>query len=174
MSRFQDELFDVVDEHDRVIGQAPRHEVHARNLLHRAVHVFVFDSQHRLLLQLRSTTKDQYPSCYTSSASGHVDAGESYETAARRELAEELHLATDIHFVTKLPNAGPETAYEHTALFFTHTDEILEFDTDEIATVEFRTLQSIHDEMSSTSEQFTPSFCALIQHCDENRLWPDN
>ena len=31
-----EEIFDVVDQDDRVIGQAPRSEVHAQNLLHRA------------------------------------------------------------------------------------------------------------------------------------------
>ena len=77
-----EEIFDVVDDADRVIRQAPRSVVHAQNLLHRAVSIFVLKSDGRLLLQLRSDSKDQYPGCYTSSASGHVDSGEDYETAA--------------------------------------------------------------------------------------------
>ena len=79
-----EEIFDVVDECDRVVGQAPRSVVHARKLLHRAVHIFVFNSRRELLLQKRSALKDEYPLCYTSSASGHLSAGESYETAAPR------------------------------------------------------------------------------------------
>ena len=61
------ELFDVVDAEDRVIGQATRSEVHARGLLHRASHVFVFNSDGQLLLQQRSATKDAHPLCWTSS-----------------------------------------------------------------------------------------------------------
>jgi isopentenyl-diphosphate delta-isomerase len=85
-----DELFDVVDESDRVIGQAPRREVHARGLNHRATHILVHDAAGRIFLQRRSLTKDTFPGCWDSSCSGHVDAGEDYVTAARRELGEEL------------------------------------------------------------------------------------
>lgn len=52
------EVFDVVDEADEVTGQATRREVHERNLLHRAVHVFVVNRHGELLLQKRSRFKD--------------------------------------------------------------------------------------------------------------------
>ena len=50
-----EELFDIVDDQDRVIGQMARSEVHRRKLFHRAVSIFVFDSRGQLLLQ-RATT----------------------------------------------------------------------------------------------------------------------
>src|SRR5260221_2408518 len=85
-----DELFDVVDLDDRVTGRAPRSAVHAGKLLHRAVHVLIHDTNGHLFLQKRSLSKDTFPGCWDSSCSGHVDAGEDYVTAARRELGEEL------------------------------------------------------------------------------------
>jgi isopentenyl-diphosphate delta-isomerase type 1 len=85
-----EEIFDIVDAEDRVIGQAPRREVHARHLSHRATHVLVHDEAGRVFLQRRSLTKDAFPGCWDSSCSGHLDTGEDYETAARRELGEEL------------------------------------------------------------------------------------
>jgi isopentenyl-diphosphate delta-isomerase type 1 len=84
------ELFDVVDAQDRVIGQAPRGEVHAKGLLHRATHVMVHDANGNLFLQRRSLGKDTFPGCWDSSCSGHLDAGEDYPGAARRELGEEI------------------------------------------------------------------------------------
>src|SRR5271170_3191443 len=87
-----EEIFDVVDERDEVVGQAPRREVHARGLLHRAVHVLVFASDGRVFLQKRSLTKDTFPGAWDSSASGHVDSGEDYDACAVRELREELGL----------------------------------------------------------------------------------
>ena len=87
-----DEIFDVVNERDEVIGQAMRREVHARGLLHRAVHVLVFDARGRVFLQKRSMAKDTAPGCWDSSCSGHLDAGEDYLTAAVRELVEEIGL----------------------------------------------------------------------------------
>ncbi|MEO0793587.1 MAG: NUDIX domain-containing protein [Verrucomicrobiota bacterium] len=84
------ELFDVVDENDQVIDQATRGFVHAQGLRHRAVHILVYNSDGQLYLQKRSMNKDQMPGAWTTSASGHVDAGESYDEAAKRELEEEL------------------------------------------------------------------------------------
>lgn len=86
------EIFDVVNEHDEVIGQEKRGEVHRRGLKHRAVHVLVFDSRGRLYLQKRSMTKDTFPGAWDSSASGHLDTGESYDACAVREVREELGL----------------------------------------------------------------------------------
>ena len=92
MLRTGEELFDVVDESDRVIRQAPRRLVHANGWLHRAVHVLVFNKAGQLFLQKRSMTKDTSPGLWDSSSSGHLDAGEDYDQAASRELAEEIGL----------------------------------------------------------------------------------
>jgi isopentenyl-diphosphate delta-isomerase type 1 len=90
MGQNPEELFDVVDEHDRVTGRAPRREVHAHGWRHRAVHVLVFNRAGRVFLQKRSSTKDMSPGLWDSSCSGHVDSGEDYDAAASRELGEEL------------------------------------------------------------------------------------
>ena len=87
-----DEIFDVVNERDEVIGQSTRREVHARGLLHRAVHVLVFNARGQIFLQKRSMAKDSAPGCWDSSCSGHLDAGEDYLPAAVRELVEEIGL----------------------------------------------------------------------------------
>ncbi len=114
-----DEPFDVVDREDRVIGQAPRREVHARNLLHRATHVLVHNAKGQLFLQCRSVAKDTFPGCWDSSCSGHLDAGEDYLSAARRELGEEIgwHDASlPLRHVVKL-EACPETGHEFIEIF---------------------------------------------------------
>ena len=87
-----EEIFDVVNERDEVIGRAPRREVHARDLLHRAIHVLVFNARGEVFLQKRSLTKDTSPGLWDSSTSGHVDAGEDYDACAVRELREEIGL----------------------------------------------------------------------------------
>src|SRR5690349_2794495 len=85
-----EEVFDVVNERDEVIGQAPRSEVHRRKLNHRAIHVLVFNSRGHLFLQKRSMIKDCFPGAWDSSASGHLDRGEAYDACAVREVREEL------------------------------------------------------------------------------------
>jgi len=113
------ELFDVVDGDDKVVGQAPRSEVHARNLLHRAVHVLIHNPAGHFFLQRRSLSKDTFPDCWDSSCSGHVDAGEDYPGAARRELGEELgwkDASQPLRPLLKLP-ASPQTGHEFIQIF---------------------------------------------------------
>ena len=90
-----DEIFDIVDEHDEIIGRRTRAEVHRLGLRHRAVHVLVFNRRREVFLQKRSRLKDTFPGAWDSSASGHLDAGEDYDTCAIRELREEIGLAVD-------------------------------------------------------------------------------
>ena len=85
-----EDIFDIVNERDEVIGRERRSVVHARGLLHRAVHVLVFNASGEMFLQKRSKTKDREPSRWGAACSGHVDSGEDYDTAVMRELGEEL------------------------------------------------------------------------------------
>ena len=86
-----EELFDVVDERDNVIGQRTRREVHQTGLRHRAVHVLVYNAAGNLFLQKRSMLKDCFPGTWDSSASGHLAPGEGYDACALREVEEEFH-----------------------------------------------------------------------------------
>src|SRR5436853_3949962 len=85
-----EEIFDVVNERDEVIGQERRSEVHRLGLQHRAVHVLVFNGRGEVFLQKRSMNKDTFPGAWDSSASGHLNTGETYDACAVRELREEL------------------------------------------------------------------------------------
>ncbi|MFD8014025.1 NUDIX hydrolase [Streptomyces sp. NPDC058955] len=85
-----DEVLDVVDEQDRVIGRAPRGEVYARGLIHRCVFVRVRDAEGRVFVHRRTPTKLVFPSMYDLFVGGVVGAGESYDDAALREAEEEL------------------------------------------------------------------------------------
>src|SRR5580765_5186343 len=74
-----EEIFDVVDGQDEVIGRATRNEVHRRGLMHRATHVLVFNSAGQVFLQKRSMNKDRQPGLWDSSASGHLNVSEGYD-----------------------------------------------------------------------------------------------
>lgn len=157
-----EEIFDIVDADDRVVGQAPRSIVHAQKLQHRAVHVFVFNSRGELLLQKRSAHKDEYPLCYTSSASGHLGAGETYETAAPRELEEELGLFAPLEWLAKFP-AGPQTSHEHTVLYRAVTDAAPKIDRYEIDEVSYHALEEIAGLIARRPEAFSPCFITLFE-----------
>jgi len=73
-----DELFDLVNDDDKVIGQALRSACHGDpGLIHRAVHVLVFNSSGALLLQKRAPGKYIQPGKWDTSVGGHLALGES-------------------------------------------------------------------------------------------------
>jgi 8-oxo-dGTP pyrophosphatase MutT (NUDIX family) len=85
-----DEILDIVDENDVVIGQSPRGEAYARGLRHRCVFIQARDAEGRLFVHRRTPTKLVFPSLYDMFVGGVVGAGESYDSAALREAEEEL------------------------------------------------------------------------------------
>ena len=89
-----DEMLEVVDREGNVRRLAKRSEIHCDpSLLHRVVHVLVFDKKGRLLLQKRSMNKDVAPGKWDTSVGGHVSPGEDIPEAAKREMKEELGIA---------------------------------------------------------------------------------
>ena len=159
MSPAQDpsELLPVVDDEDRQVGLAPRSQVHREGLLHRAVHVLLFDPEGRLWLQRRSAAKDTHPGKWTSSAGGHVDPGEDYLCAAQRELREELGLTLELTYVGKAP-AGEATQGEFTGVFRAQSDDEPAPDPQEIAEMglfslaEARALAGDHNQAAPSLE----------------------
>ncbi|NJD55746.1 MAG: NUDIX domain-containing protein [Nitrospirae bacterium] len=89
-----EESYEIIDMSGRVLGIAPRSAFHANpSLIHRVVHVLVFNHRGELLLQKRSVLKDIEPGKWDSSVGGHVNIGEDIRSAAEREMREELGIA---------------------------------------------------------------------------------
>jgi isopentenyl-diphosphate Delta-isomerase len=152
-----EEQFDVVDEHDHVIDVMSRSEVHRLGLRHRAVHIFLFRGSGEMLIHLRHADKEEFPSVWTSSASGHVSAGESYELSAKRELYEELGVHAQLKKAGRFA-ACPDTSNEFTELFVAQTDAVLKVDESELSDVRWLPPSTIRAELSKTSEVFSPAF----------------
>lgn len=85
-----DELFETLDADGNPTGLAPRSRVHREGLWHRAVNVFLFRSDGRLIVQQRHPGKDVYPGTWDLSVAEHLKPGETYEQGALRGLREEL------------------------------------------------------------------------------------
>jgi 8-oxo-dGTP pyrophosphatase MutT (NUDIX family) len=89
-----DETVDVIDERDRIIGQAPKTLVHLQGLRHRVAAVLLQGEDGKYLIPTASGIKAEAGLLYHSAA-GHVLSGESYENSARRELLEETGLTAE-------------------------------------------------------------------------------
>lgn len=89
-----EEYLEVVNELGEIINTLPRSAIHGNpSLMHRVVHVLVFNRRGELLLQKRSMNKDVAPGKWDTSVGGHIDAGETISEAVKREMEEELGIA---------------------------------------------------------------------------------
>ena len=156
------EPFAVVDQDDRVIGAAPRAKVHGNNLLHRAVHILLFNDAGELFLQKRSRFKDRHPCVWDSSAAGHVDAGEEYDEAAQRELAEELGVQTSLERVAKLP-ASERTGLEFIWLYRGRHNGPFRLARNEIELGAFFPTGVVTQWLAARPEEFAPGFAECWQ-----------
>jgi len=160
-----EEIFDVVNEADEIVGGAPRTVVHRDGLRHRAVHVLVFNASGEVFLQKRSLTKDSAPGKWDSSASGHLNQGEDYDTCASRELREEigLVLSSTPERLFKL-GACPGTGQEFVWVYRCRAEGPFQLHPEEIETAEWFSQALVAELVRTRPEDFARSFCLVWEH----------
>lgn len=157
-----DELLAVVDADDNENGALPRSVIHARGLLHRAVHVLVFDPHDNLIIQQRSTLKDTFP-LHWECVGGHLSPGESYREAAIREVQEELGVAAgDLKFLCKIP-ASETTGLEFVEVFRSVTDKQPVPEPSEIIAIDKLGIEQLVCEIREGTRLFSPVFINTLR-----------
>ncbi len=164
------EYFYVVDEDDNVVGKATREECHSGNgLIHRSVYIFVLNEKNELFLQKRSMSKDLYAGFYTGSATGHVDYGEDYDEAARRELKEELGLDAPLQMLGKVKSFS-EDEREISTLYICRHNGPVKFNEKEIDKGFFVSIEDIRRSLETGERRFAygfkVAFKELVRHVE--------
>lgn len=151
------ELFEIVDGNGNVIGTAPRNKCHGEpSLVHRAAHVLVFNTDGRLLLQLRSKDKDIQPGKWDTSVGGHLGVGETYEVAAAREMEEELGIkGAKLQYLYDYPLRNAIES-ENIRSFYIVYDGAVKHQPEEIDEVRWWDIRDVHNSLGSGI--FTPNF----------------
>jgi len=147
------EYFYVVDENDNVIGRASRSECHRKGLIHRSVYIIVINDRGEIFLQKRSMNKDLYPGYYACSATGHVEYGESYEEAAKRELKEELGIEAPLKKICKF-KCFSETEREISVLYVCYHNGPFNLNSEEISGGEFLKIDEVKRVLESGEKRF--------------------
>lgn len=155
------EYLNYVDDRDRVLGALPKEVIHARGLTRRIVHVFLFDRQGRMAVQLRSQTVRYRPLHWVTAASGHVQAGESYHDAAVRETEEELGFRPSLRFLGTHLYSDVE-AKRFLGTFIGAAADVLAPHPDDIERVAFFSLGELH-RLIRMNERVHPEFAWLVR-----------
>lgn len=166
-----EELLDVVDASDHVVGTISRTRLREAKVNYRVVHVFVFDRRGRLLVQRLAKDKATRFS-WGSSVAGHVQAGESYEAAARREFEEELGMrapALSSLGTTWIDEGGRR---KFIGVLTGTCDGPFRPDSREVESLEFQPISTIRDELRRDPDAFSPTFERVFRFVDGENGWP--
>ena len=153
-----DELVDIVDDADRVVGVATRREVRTRVLKHRCVSIVVRSSAGAVLIHRRSERKDLWPGFWDFCAGGVLAAGEGWEAGARRELAEELGVAGTL-VVVGTATYRDDQVDEIARLYTVTHDGPFAFNDGEVVEAFFVTLDELAQRLQR--DRFVPDSVAL-------------
>ena len=156
------ELLDVVDHNDVVIRTATRGEIHRDKLWHRAIHIFIFNAEGQVFLQRRSLEKDTAAGKWAGACSGHVDSGEDYEPAARREMLEELGVAAPEYLEPVLRETPKrETGFEFVWVYRAQHEGPFVLDIDEIMDGQWIDVDALDRWLIDRPRDFSWSFTHL-------------
>ena len=160
-----DELLDIVDDQDQVVGQEMRSAVHQQGLQHRGVHVLLFDADGRMLVQKRSADRANSPSLLDCSVSEHVKAGESYLDAAIRGMKEELGMEMiDLKPLGKIRMEYGPNDLEISQIYEGRIiSEQVRFDPIEISEIRYLSLDEIRAGIQDEKGQFCLWFVELMK-----------
>lgn len=150
--RMQNEILEIVDSHGNTIATALRSEIHGNpSLLHKVVHLLVFNDAGELLLQKRSLKKDVAAGKWDTSVGGHMSPGEDLITAAKRETEEELGIIPDeLKFLYSYIHSNSyESELVHT--YSCRHNGPFSFNRDEIDEVRFWSFDDVKNELGSGS-----------------------
>jgi isopentenyldiphosphate isomerase len=163
-----DELLDIVNDEDVVIGQKMRSTVHQLGLQHRGVHVFVFTVDGKLLIQKRSADRTSAPSLLDCSVSEHVKAGESYLEAAIRGMLEEMGVdGIELKPLFKLRMKYGINDNEISLLYEGIVDPArVKFDPVEIESIQYLDLDELRGMIKANPAQFCGWFVEILHAYD--------
>lgn len=148
--------YDLVNYKDRIIKIGTKREAEKLKLFTRSVHILLTNKKGEILVSRRPSDARRYPNKITSSAGGHVEKGESYKTAAVRELGEELNITT---LLKDLGRFDVMSSIEHTIhhLFTGKVERVL-INKNEIAASYFVPLKVLSHDMTLHPKKYAKPF----------------
>ena len=150
-----------VDEKDNVLGEVTREQAHKEGLLHRVAVIFLVNEKGEILINERA--KDGH---LDHSSAGHVDVGESYLKAAKRELEEELGVTgVELRDVgsTSAQDKGATFDSRHMFRIFVCNTNPVKLKEDEVKSVSWKSVNEIAEDMLRNPEIYTGGFKETIK-----------
>ena len=165
----------LVDKKDKPIGNMNKLEAHQKGLLHRAISIFIFNSEGKMLLQKRALHKYHTPGLWSNSACSHPRANEFTKQAAERRLREEMGISCDLYFSfsflyeAHFDNGLIENELDH--VFIGFSDDKPKFNPSEVCDYRYVYSDQLLSEIDNSPELFTPWFKICLDKVLESQYY---
>jgi len=170
----EEELVILVDDHDNEIGLMPKTEAHKKALLHRAISVFIFNSNGDWLLQRRALTKYHSAGLWTNTCCTHPLPNEINFDAANRRLKQEMGMQCSLKelfsFTYKEALDNELTEYEFDHVFIGITDNIPQINTAEVAEFRYFKSSELSLDIKKNPDNYTVWFKKIIERVNRLKL----
>ena len=136
--------------------------VHQKGLLHRAFSIFIFNSNHQLLLQKRAISKYHSGGLWTNTCCSHPREGEETINAANRRLIEEMGIKTNLRKVfdfiykAELDNELTENEFDHVFYGIYNEDPII--NTEEADDFKWIDMETLNNDIAINGQNYTVWF----------------
>lgn len=168
----------LVDENDVETGLMGKTEAHEKGLLHRAVSVFIVNSDGEWLLQCRALNKYHSAGLWTNTCCSHPLPGESSVDAAKRRLFEEMGLTCDLvplfNFTYREILENGLIEHELDYVFLGIADDIPVINDLEVAEFKYFNYREMEIDIKTNPENYTIWFRKIFkqvnQHIGEQKL----
>lgn len=158
----------LVDINDTPVGETEKIEAHKRALLHRAVSVFIFNTDKKMLLQKRALNKYHSPGLWTNTVCTHPYPGESNKDAVVRRLKQELGLAVKdvtklFHFTYKEKLDNELTEYEFDHVFIGFSDDLPVPEPKEVMDFKYIGMPEVLEQVKKSPQEYTVWFKKIVE-----------
>ncbi len=183
MTQTKTEFLDVLDENGDLTGEKmDRKKIHDLGIWHKCVHIWIINPKGELLIQKRASHLDNFGGLWDISAAGHVEAGETREEAALKELREELGVQIPFSEMIFLKDLKVSLVNTKTAGFKNHFDSVyllpkdikiedLVLQEEEVEKVEYIPWRELKKQIGIEPEKFTnrkEEFEILFEYLEKN------
>jgi len=162
----------LVDLDDNQIGTMEKMQAHKKALLHRAISVFICNSNDEWLLQRRALNKYHSGGLWTNTTCSHPFPGELSIDAANRRLMEEMGMECDLlELFSFTYNAALDkglTEHEYDHVFFGISDEIPKINAEEVMEWKYLSYNDLHQDMMLNPGNYTVWFKIIFERVNQH------
>ena len=161
----------LVDEQDNAIGTMEKQQAQVEGVLHRAFSIFIFNSDKKLLLQKRASSKYHCGGMWTNTCCSHPRETENTIDAAHRRLQEEMGMQCELKpifsFVYKAEFENGLTEYEFDHVFFGESNQTPTLNLEEVEDFRYVGMEELQIEINENPAHFTPWFLIALDRVKE-------